>query len=66
MNATDNPRRQWLWDHIGRLSGAVLGLLALAGLIFLAAIGFKPALGLIAVVVIGVLLIVVGGKMHGS
>jgi len=66
VSAAGGPRRQWLWDHIGRLSGAVLGLLALAGLIFLAAIGFKPALGLIAVVLIGLLLIVVGGKMHGT
>lgn len=57
--------RQWLWDHIGRLSGLVLGALAFAFLCLLAALGWAPAYGLVVIVVVGVLMIVVGGRIRG-
>jgi hypothetical protein len=56
----------WLYDHIGRLSGLLLGALALVGLLFLAVIGYGPAIGLLVVIVIGILLIAVGGRMRGG
>ncbi len=59
-------RQRWLWEHSGRLSGAVLGLATLGFLTFLAAIGFKPALFLVALVVAGLGVIIVGGRIRGS
>lgn len=58
--------RQWLWDHIGRISGIVLGLVAFAFLVVLAALGWPPAYGLVVLVVIGVAMIVVGGRIKGA
>jgi hypothetical protein len=55
----------WLYDHIGRLSGIVLGLIAVAFLAFLASVGYEPALGLLVVVIVGIVLIILGGKMRG-
>lgn len=64
----DAPRagRTWLWDHIGRLAGIALGVLAFAALVFLAAIGFKPALFLIVLLVAGVVIIAVGGRIRSA
>ena len=56
----------WLWDHAGRLSGIALGLLALAALVFLAAIGFRPALFLVVLLVAGVVIIAVGGRIRSA
>jgi hypothetical protein len=44
----------------------VLGLATLGFLTFLAAIGFKPALFLVALVVAGLGVIIVGGRIRGS
>jgi len=57
--------RGWLWDHIGRLSGIVLGVVAFALLVLLAALGWPPAFGLVVVIVIGLVMIVVGGRIKG-
>ena len=59
-------RQGWLSDHSGRLSGTVLGLAMGGFLSFLAVIGFKPALFLLAFVVAGLVMIVVGGRIRGS
>jgi hypothetical protein len=55
----------WLWNHIGRITGTVLGLCAFAGVVFLAAIGSKSALGLLIVLFVFFLLIAVGGRIRG-
>lgn len=62
---TTSPRRQWLWDHIGRLSGLFLGLCAFAFLVLLASLGWTPAFALVVVVIMGIVLIILGGKMRG-
>jgi hypothetical protein len=54
-----------LWDHIGVISGVVLGLMVLGFLIVLAVAGDPDAISLIVVAVAGVALIGFGGKMHG-
>jgi hypothetical protein len=54
-----------LWDHIGIISGVALGLIVLGFLVVLAAAGDQQALGVIVVVVVGVALIYVGGRLHG-
>ena len=58
--------RQWLWDHIGRIAGLVLGLAAFALVVVLAAAGWPPAYGLVVLVVIGVAMIAVGGRIKGA
>lgn len=60
----DQGPSSWLYDHIGRLTGLGLGLLVLIGLLWLAAIGFTPALAIIVFFVSGILLIIGGGKIH--
>lgn len=57
---------RWLRDHIGRISGVVLGLIALFFLLLLAAAGDPSAFGILVVIVIGIMLIAVGGKLRGS
>ncbi len=52
-------------DHIGMLTGGFLAVLAFAGLVFLAAIGFDPAAYLLVFVAAGVLIIAVGGRIRG-
>ena len=61
----DVPFKRWLWDRSGRISGVVLGLLAFAFLIFLAAVGYTPAVGLVVAIAAGVGLIVLGGRIRG-
>jgi energy-converting hydrogenase Eha subunit G len=57
-------RPPWrLWDHIGRLSGAFLGLLVFGFLVFLAVAGDTDAWILIVLIVAGVLLIVLGSRL---
>ena len=58
--------RGWLYNHIGRLSGTVLGLMAFVGLGFLAVAGSKSALGLLIVIVFGIFVISVGGRLRGA
>lgn len=65
----DDPlvsRRQWLWEHAGRLAGIVLGMLAVAFLAILAIAGYTAAALFIPVLVAGVVLIIVGGRIHGE
>ena len=61
--ATRQALRRWLWGHSGRISGLVLGLLAAAFLVLLGVAGYAPAYGLLVLVVVGMLLIVLGGKV---
>ena len=56
----------WLWDHLGRIAGIALGLAAFALVVVLAAAGWPPAYGLIVLVVIGVAMIAVGGRIKGA
>ena len=64
-DADATPRPWRLWDHIGVISGVVLGLMVLGFLVLLAALGDPYAFGLLVVVVVGVALIFFGGKLHG-
>ena len=66
LSARDVSRRRWLWDHSGRISGIMLGLLACAFLGFLAAAGYTPAIGLLIVIAAGVALIAIGGRVRGT
>ncbi|HXY43039.1 MAG TPA: hypothetical protein VEH29_02525 [Acidimicrobiales bacterium] len=59
------PLRRRLWDHIGVISGVVLGLVVLAFVVVLAEAGDPGALQVIVVVVVGVALIYFGGRLHG-
>ena len=54
-----------LWDHIGMISGMILGLIALAFLVIVALGGGAGGTGIIVVIVTGVALIYFGGRMHG-
>ena len=58
--------RQWLWEHAGRLAGIVLGMLAVAFLAILAIAGYTAAALFIPVLVAGIVLIIVGGRIHGD
>ena len=61
-----SERPPWrLWDHIGVISGVVLGFMAFGFLVLLAVAGDAQALGLVVIIVTGVALIVFGGKLHG-
>ena len=51
-------------DHIGVISGLVLGFIALAFVVLLAIKGFEPAITLLVVLVVGILLISVGARMR--
>jgi hypothetical protein len=62
-----DERQPWrLRDHIGVISGIVLGLVALGILLLIAAAGDPGAFGILAVVVIGVALIFFGGQLHSA
>ncbi|MDA8291910.1 MAG: hypothetical protein M0Z33_09570 [Actinomycetota bacterium] len=63
--ATRARRAAWLWDHSGRLAGLALGGGGFAAMVFLAAIGFRPALYLVVLLVAGVTVIAVGGRIRG-
>lgn len=55
----------WLYNHIGRISGVILGLVFIAFLAFLAVAGYEPALALLVVLVAGVLLVSLGSQLRG-
>lgn len=59
-------RKRWLWEHAGRLAGVALGLLAIAFLALLAIVGYTPAVLFIPVLIAGLVLIIVGGRLHGD
>ncbi|MDA8289522.1 MAG: hypothetical protein M0014_13955 [Actinomycetota bacterium] len=58
-------KRRWVWDHIGRISGIVLGLLLTAVLCLLMAAGYSAAGFLLLLVLGGMVMIAVGGRIHG-
>lgn len=58
--------RGWLYNHIGRLAGIVLGLCFVGFVAFLAVLGYPPAIGLLVVAVAGVLLIALGSMLRGG
>lgn len=62
----EEPEPWRLWDHIGRISGVVLGLLLFALLVLLAVAGDPAALAIIVVVLVGIGLIYLGGRLHGG
>lgn len=53
-----------LWDHAGRLGAVLIALAVLAGLLFLAIIGYSAALALLIVLIIGLTLIIAGGRIR--
>ncbi len=53
-----------LWDHAGRIAAIFLGIVAALGLLFLAIIGSTPALVLLVVLVVGVAMIALGGRIR--
>ncbi len=60
-------RQIWHWrEHIGMISGLTLVLIAFVFLGFVAAAGDGGALAILVVVVIGVALIFLGGRLHGA
>jgi hypothetical protein len=65
-NETLISKRQWLWEHAGRLAGIVLGIFAIAFLALLAVAGYTPAALFIPVVGAFLVLIIVGGRVHGD
>ena len=60
------PERSWLYNHVGRIAGMVLGIIVIAFVVFLAIVGFRPALYLLVLIVVGVLIISLGGNMRGT
>jgi hypothetical protein len=56
--------RRW-YDRIGIITGTVLFVLALAGLLVLAVIGFEPALYLLVLLAVGSFLVIQGARWHG-
>jgi hypothetical protein len=61
-----NTREQsWLWNHIGRLAGGLLLLIAIVFIALLAIAGFRPAVGLLVFLIVAFVLIAVGGRLHG-
>lgn len=53
-------------DHIGVISGVVLGAFVLAFLVLLAFAGDPNAVAILVVVVVGLALIALGAQMRGS
>ncbi len=65
----DSPHEPEPWrarDHVGIISGVLLGLVALGIVLLLAAAGDPGAFGILVVAVVGVALIYFGGQLHGS
>lgn len=63
----ERDREPWhLRDHIGIVSGLLLGLIALGVLVLLAAAGDPGAIGILVVLVIGIALIYFGAQLHGA
>ena len=56
--------RSWLWNHIGRLAGFVVALIALGFVALLAVAGYAPAIGLLVFIIVVLVMIVVGGRIH--
>ena len=52
-------------EHPWLIVAVALGALAALAVVFLAAIGFTPAVGLIVIVLVGLAIIAVGTRMRG-
>lgn len=65
--AGDAPRfsARWWWDHSGRISGVVLGLVFLAFLALLAVSGDRTVGIVVVTLLVGAAMIIVGGRIHG-
>jgi hypothetical protein len=61
---TDAPK-SWLWEHIGRLAGLCLALITIGFVALLAVAGYAPAVGLLVFIVAVLVMLVVGGRLHG-
>lgn len=66
MAETEGIERSWLYNHIGRLAGIVLGAFFLGFLGLLAAAGYTPAGSLLASFVIFFAIIAIGIRMRGG
>ncbi len=56
----------WLWHHIGMVLGIVITCLAVASVLFLAVAGFTAALVLLVVILFGVAMIIIGGRIRSK
>jgi 4-hydroxybenzoate polyprenyltransferase len=68
MSSDPAPRtreQSWLWNHIGRLVGGLLLLIAIVFIALLAIAGFRPAEGLLVFLIVVFIMIAVGGRLHG-
>jgi len=52
-------------DHIGMISGVILGTIALLAVVALALVGDEAAVTLLVVIVVGLSLIALGTRMRG-
>lgn len=64
--ATREIAEVWFVDHLGRISALVLAVAAMIALIFLAVIGYTPAIGGVVVIAVGIAILSLGGRMHGG
>jgi len=63
---SDEPRTPFrIRDHIGMISGIILGTIALLFVVGLALIGDQAALALLVVMAVGLGLIALGTRMRG-
>ncbi len=56
----------WLWHHIGMILGIIISGLAVASVIFLAIAGFTDALVLLVIIIFGMAMVIVGGRIRGK
>jgi hypothetical protein len=63
---SDEPREPFrIRDHIGMISGIILGAIALLAVLSLALLGDEQATTLLVVIVVGLGLIALGTRMRG-
>lgn len=63
---SDGPREPFrIRDHIGMISGIILGSIAFLAVVALALLGDEQALTLLVVIVVGLGLIALGTRMRG-
>ena len=56
----------WIWHHIGIILGLVIALLAVASVVFLTIAGFTDALVLLIIIVFGMAMIIMGGRIRSK
>lgn len=63
---SDEPREPFrIRDHIGMISGIILGAIALLAVLSLALLGDEQATTLLVVIIVGLGLIALGTRMRG-